>query len=114
MPVRRRADGTEKRRLGNGEWRGDGVDFDQYWTIAEQDIEIQNPVTDRKLKLLDDYCDIRNGLSVLDVGCGKAWVMRRWADNFAITGTGLDNNQHFLDFARARSPAHGTVGYIEG
>jgi len=90
------------------------VDLDQYWAIAEQDIEIQNPVTDRKLKLLDDYCDIRDGLSVLDVGCGKAWVMRRWADSFGITGIGLDTNRHFLDFARSKPPARGAVSYIEG
>src|SRR6218665_1424129 len=55
-----------------------------YWAIAEADIEIQNPVTDRKLRLLDDYCDIRDGLRVLDVGCGKAWLLRQWAEKHAI------------------------------
>lgn len=102
------------RRSGQEIAKGEAMDNDQYWAIAEQDIEIQNPVTDRKLKLLDDYCDIRDGLNVLDVGCGKAWVMRRWADTFAITGTGLDNNRHFLDFAHNRPPAKGVIGYIDG
>ena len=64
-----------------------------YWAIAERDIEIQNPITDRKLRLLDDYCDIRDGLSVLDIGCGKAWVMRQWAEKFAIEGVGIDINR---------------------
>ena len=71
-----------------------------YWAIAEADIEIQNPVTDRKLRLLDDYCDVRDGLKVLDVGCGKAWVMRQWADRYDIDGTGLETNPAFLSFAR--------------
>lgn len=90
------------------------MDQQDYWAIAEADIEIGNPVTDRKLRLLDDYCDVRDGLRVLDVGCGKAWVMRQWADRFAIEGTGLDTNKHLLDAARAKSSARGKLTYIEG
>lgn len=90
------------------------MDEGSYWAIAERDIEIQNPITDRKLRLLDDYCDIRDGLSVLDAGCGKAWVMRGWADRFAIAGTGLETNPHFLDFARRRPPARGRIDYVAG
>src|SRR6185437_7280110 len=85
-----------------------------YWVIAEADIEIQNPVTDRKLRLLDDYCDIRDGARVLDVGCGKAWVMRQWAERYSIQGTGLDTNRVFLDFARSKRPAKGKIDYVEG
>ncbi len=85
-----------------------------YWAIAEADIEIQNPVTDRKLRLLDAYCDIRDGLRVLDVGCGKAWVMRQWAERFAISGTGLETNPAFLQFARGKTPARGTIEYVDG
>ena len=29
------------------------MDAETYWAIAERDIEIQNPVTDRKLRLLE-------------------------------------------------------------
>lgn len=75
------------------------MDQQHYWEVAERDIEIQNPITDRKLRLLDDYCDIRDGLRVLDVGCGKAWVMRRWAELHDIRGVGLDANRHFIDTA---------------
>lgn len=90
------------------------MELDDYWTIAESDIEIQNPVTDRKLRLLDDYCDIRDGLKVLDIGCGKAWVMRQWADRFSIEGTGLDANGAFLDVARRRPPTRGKLSFVHG
>jgi SAM-dependent methyltransferase len=90
------------------------LDATDYWAIAEADIEIQNPVTDRKLRLLDDYCDIRDGLRVLDVGCGKAWIMRQWAERFSIEGTGLEINPAFLDFARRRPPARGKLEFVEG
>ena len=88
------------------------LDLDNYWTIAEEDLEIGNPVTDRKLRLLDDYCDIRDGLRVLDLGCGKAWLLRWWAERFAIEGTAVDTNRSFLDFARGKPPARGTVQYV--
>jgi cyclopropane fatty-acyl-phospholipid synthase-like methyltransferase len=93
------------------------VETKDYWAIAERDIEIQNPVTDRKLRLLDDYCDIRDGLKVLDVGCGKAWVMRQWAERFAIEGTGLEINPRFVDVARQKSAERGVsekLTFIEG
>jgi SAM-dependent methyltransferase len=90
------------------------LDQADYWAIAEADIEIQNPITDRKLRLLDDYCDIRDGLSVLDIGCGKAWVMRQWAARFAIDGTGLETNPAFLGTARATVPARGKLTFLEG
>ncbi|HEY4166618.1 MAG TPA: class I SAM-dependent methyltransferase, partial [Reyranella sp.] len=89
-------------------------DQQDYWAIAERDIEIQNPVTDRKLRLLDDYCDIRDGLRVLDVGCGKAWVLRQWAERFTIDGTGLETNRKFIDFARRKPPAKGKLSFVEG
>ncbi len=80
-----------------------------YWAIAERDVEIQNPITDRKLRLLDDYCDIRDGLSVLDIGCGKAWLMRQWAERHAIEGIGIDVNARFLEVARRKIPARGRL-----
>ena len=81
------------------------MDDQHYWDVAERDIEIQNPITDRKLRLLDDYCDIRDGLRVLDIGCGKAWVMRQWAERFAIEGIGLELNRRFIDVARRLASA---------
>ena len=93
------------------------MDVMDYWAIAERDLEIQNPVTDRKLRLLDDYCGIRDGLRVLDIGCGKAWLMRQWAERHEIRGTGLEINPHFLRFAREKTQAKGLAGrlsFIEG
>lgn len=93
------------------------MDSKDYWAIAEHDIEIQNPVTDRKLRLLDDYCDIRDGIKVLDAGCGKAWVMLQWAERFAIQGTGLELNPHFLEQARRKSAERGLsekLTFIDG
>jgi SAM-dependent methyltransferase len=93
------------------------LDHQDYWAIAEADLEIQNPITDRKLRLLDDYCDVRDGLRVLDVGCGKAWVMRHWAELFGIEGVGLELNRRFIDeagrLAAARRIGH-KLSFVHG
>jgi cyclopropane fatty-acyl-phospholipid synthase-like methyltransferase len=81
------------------------VDQQDYWAIAERDLEIQNPITDRKLRLLDDYCDVRDGLRILDVGCGKAFLLRHWAERFDIEGIGLEINRRFIDEARRLAAA---------
>jgi SAM-dependent methyltransferase len=90
------------------------LDLQHYWAVAERDIEIQNPITDRKLRLLDAYCDVRDGLRVLDVGCGKAWLMRQWAERFAIEGTGIEVNPQFLEVARRATPARGRLEFVDG
>lgn len=84
-----------------------------YWAIAERDIEIQNPITDRKLRLLDAYCDVRDGLKLLDVGCGKAWLLREWAEKYAIEGVGVEVNPLFLEAARRQTPARGQLTFFE-
>jgi len=89
------------------------MDSDAYWAIAEGDIEIQNPVTDRKLRLLDDYCDIRDGLKILDIGCGKAWVLRQWAERYDIDATAIDSNPHFIDFAINHTRGKGRIAYLQ-
>jgi cyclopropane fatty-acyl-phospholipid synthase-like methyltransferase len=86
------------------------LDEQFYWDVAERDLEIQNPITDRKLRLLDDYCDVRDGLKILDIGCGKAWLLRQWAGRCEIEGIGVEINRRFVDAAR-RFAAAQRVGH---
>ena len=90
------------------------MDLLDYWNIADTGLEIQNPVTEQKLALLEDYCDLADGLRVLDIGCGKAWLLRHWADRHAIAATGIDINPHFLDFARGRPVGRGALTFALG
>ena len=87
----------------------------QYWVIAERDLDIQNPISKAKLALLDDYCGLRAGLRVLDIGCGKAWLLRSWARKHSISGVGVEINPLFLDVARQDTAGFkGRLEFIEG
>ncbi len=50
--------------------------------------------------LLADYCGIRDGDHVLDVGSGKGYMLHQWARRFGIEGTGLEINPSFVAQAR--------------
>lgn len=91
--------------------------FTDAWAIRERDHQIQNPLSHAKLALLADYCRVRDGLRVLDIGCGKGWLLRSWSQQWAIDGTGLEINPHFLAVAREQASAMGVtkrVQFVEG
>jgi len=66
--------------------------FTKFFSVVERDLEILNPTSHEKLMLLADYCSVREGDRVLDVGSGKGYMLRRWAERFGIEGTGLEIN----------------------
>ena len=74
--------------------------FTKFFSVVERDPEILNPTSHDKLMLLADYCDIRDGARVLDVGSGKGYMLRQWARRFGIEGTGLEINPSFVAQAR--------------
>jgi SAM-dependent methyltransferase len=70
--------------------------FTDYYAILERDHLIQNPLTPEKLARLAEYCRPRPEARVLDVGCGKAWLLIEWARRFSVRGVGLEVNPTFL------------------
>lgn len=88
------------------------MDFKEYWAIVERDHTIQNPSSPEKLMLLADYCGVRDGLRVLDIGSGKGWLLRTWASRWAISGTGVEINPWFVAEARERARAEGVAGRV--
>src|SRR5690242_11254450 len=91
--------------------------FTEYWAIVERDHEIQNPSSPEKLNLLADYCRLRDGLRLLDIGSGKGWLLCDWAARWAIDAIGLEINPWFVAAARERAAAANLgdrVTFVEG
>jgi ubiquinone/menaquinone biosynthesis C-methylase UbiE len=93
------------------------MDAAEFWAIRAGDSEIENPISPEKLNLVTEYCEVRNGLHVLEIGCGKAWLLRQWAEQYEIEAIGLDINAHFLaaagDLAQRAGISH-RLRLIEG
>ena len=72
----------------------------EFFATIERNHTFQNPTSEEKLDLAARYCGVRDGMRVLDVGCGKGWLMRRLAKQFDIRITGLEVNRSFAAEAR--------------
>ena len=74
---------------------------------------IQNPTSEEKLDLPMSYCGIRDGMRILDVGCGKGWLLRRLAKRFDVRVTGLEINPTFAAEASSLAAAEGLSERIQ-
>jgi SAM-dependent methyltransferase len=72
----------------------------EFFATIERYHTIQNPTSEEKLDLATRYSGVRDGMRILDIGCGKGWLMRRLAKQFDIQITGLEINRTFAAEAR--------------
>ena len=56
-----------------------------------------------EFRLLSGLLHAQPGDTLLDVGCGTGWFTRRFAED-GLRAAGLDSNQDWLAFARAKGP----------
>lgn len=75
----------------------------RFHEISETNHRILNPFIDEKLMLLGDICRLQPGMTQLDLCCGKAEMLCRWAERFGIAGVGVDISEVFLRAARQRA-----------
>ena len=87
-----------------------------FFAIVERFHTFQNPTSEQKLDLLIRYCDLADHMRVLDVGCGKAWLLRRMATRHAIHGVGVERHPIFVAEATEyirHTPLKGTLEIIQ-
>lgn len=77
------------------------MDILDYFTIIERFHTFQNPTSAEKLDRLIDYCGIKDGQRILDVGCGKGYLLRRIAEKFDVSADGIDLNPPFIEEANS-------------
>lgn len=75
----------------------------RFHEIAESYHRILNPFTEDQLMLLGEICGLHSGIRQLDLACGKAEMLCRWAQKYNISGVGVDISAVFLEAARKRA-----------
>ena len=80
--------------------------------LAEADHRILNPFSDQKLRLLGEVCRLAPGTTVLDLACGKGELLCLWAQEYGVTGHGVDLSEVFLDAAARRAAELGVTDRV--
>lgn len=77
--------------------------FTRFWSIVEEHHDIQNPSSPAKFDHLIDLAQLEPQHHVLDIGCGRGWLLNRIATRTGAQGTGIEINPWFCQTAQQRA-----------
>ncbi len=83
------------------------------WHIAYRHHDLMNPSSPEKIRTLGRRLRLRQGSTVLDLGCGTGGPAVLFAAAFGCSVVGVDHHEPFLDQARARADAAGVSDLVE-
>ena len=89
------------------------MEFLDIMNISHRYIEILDPSTPEKVIKLGKQLKLKKGSRVIDFGCGCAEPLALWAEEYGITGIGIDISQDFCDRARKKLAKKGLSDKIE-
>ena len=89
------------------------MEFFDLMSISHRYMEILNPSTSEKIIKLGKLLKLKKGNRVIDFGCGCAEPLTLWAEEFGITGIGIDISEDFCDRARTKLAMRGLSDQIE-
>ncbi|MDX2141357.1 MAG: methyltransferase domain-containing protein [Chloroflexota bacterium] len=80
--------------------------------IAERSLRIMNPISEAKLMLVGQLCQLRAGMRWLDLGCGKAEMICRFVQAHGLHAVGVDYFQELLDIGQQRAVELGVADRV--
>jgi ubiquinone/menaquinone biosynthesis C-methylase UbiE len=89
------------------------MEFFDIMSIAHRYMEILDPSTPEKIIKLGKMLRLEKGSRIIDFGCGCGEPLALWAEEFGITGVGVDISADFCDRARKKLSAKGLADRIE-
>jgi protein-L-isoaspartate O-methyltransferase len=89
------------------------MEFLDIMTIAHRYMEILDPSTPEKILKLGKMLNLKKGSRVIDFGSGCAEPLTLWAEEFGITGIGIDISEENCNRARKKLAMRGLSDRIE-
>ncbi|MDD5703235.1 MAG: class I SAM-dependent methyltransferase, partial [Dehalococcoidales bacterium] len=89
------------------------MEFFDLMGISHRYMEILGPSSPEKISKLGKLLKLKKGSRVIDFGCGCAEPLTLWAEEFGITGTGIDISRDFCERARKKLAMRGLSDQIE-
>jgi SAM-dependent methyltransferase len=94
-------------------WRNSIVDFFDLVNISERYLEHINPITTEKVLAIGRVLNLQEGKRVIDFGSGYAEALVLWAEQFGISGIGIDIREHVCERARKKISDRGLGDRIQ-
>jgi cyclopropane fatty-acyl-phospholipid synthase-like methyltransferase len=89
------------------------MDFFELMSISHRYMEILNPSTPEKIIKIGKMLRLKEGSRVIDFGSGCAEPLVLWAEEFGISGVGVDISVEFCDRAKKKVAEKGLSERIE-
>lgn len=89
------------------------MEFLDLVTISERTMELVNPTSSEKILKLGRFLRFQEGSRVIDFGCGYGEALVLWAEEFGISGVGIDVRQEACDRASEKIEARGLAERLE-
>jgi ubiquinone/menaquinone biosynthesis C-methylase UbiE len=89
------------------------MEFFDLMSISHRYMELLDPTTPEKIIKLGKLLKLKKGSRVIDFGCGCANPLTLWAEEFGITGVGIDISKDFCDRAKEKLAEKGLSDQIE-
>jgi SAM-dependent methyltransferase len=81
--------------------------------ISERYLEIVNAVSPEKILTTGKMAGMAPGKTLIDFGCGFAEPLVLWAENFGISGVGIDIRQKAIERAQAKIVQRGLAERLQ-
>ena len=78
------------------------MEFFDLMSISHRYMEILDPSTSEKVIKLGKLLKLKKGSRVIDFGYGCAEPLALWAEEFGISGIGIDISEDFCDRVRKK------------
>lgn len=79
-----------------------GLSFLDLFDISERHIELINPTSPQKILAIGQIAGMSPGERLLDFGCGYAEPLILWAEQYGISGIGIDIRPKVIERARQK------------
>ncbi len=89
------------------------MDFFTLINISEKYMEILNPTVPGKLIKVGQIIGLKSGDRIIDFGCGYGEMLAMWAEEYGISGVGVDIREHACERALKKMRERGLSDKIE-
>jgi len=89
------------------------MDYFELVEISTQHLELTSPAAPEKLWTIGHYLGLNSEKRVIDFGCGYGQALTLWAEDFGISGVGVDIHQFLCKRATERVAARALTELVE-